>query len=101
MSQKRPPVTPARPAAPYRSASTRAREERPAQGCSVCFSSVWPCPRSNPRVPLIAPVLPVAAFALRDLLEARDEFDPADVLRHFISQLGFHPKTQRRAVLDR
>src|SRR4051794_1812377 len=55
----------------------------------------------NPRVPFIAAVLPVAAFALRDGCQIVDEFDTPDVFGHLVAELRLDAEPERRAVLDR
>src|SRR6185437_11774700 len=52
-------------------------------------------------VPLIALVFPVAAVAVADVLERRDQVDAAQVLRHLVAELARNAQAQRRAVRNR
>src|SRR4029453_12764036 len=56
---------------------------------------------SDPGVPLVAVVLPVAAFAATDTREAVDELDHVHILGVFVAELSFDAQPQRRAVLYR
>src|SRR5215469_3221347 len=58
-------------------------------------------PDSQPRVPLVAAVLPEAAPAARDVAEAVRHFDAVDVFGVFVADLPLDPQPQRRAVGDR
>src|ERR1700722_3267651 len=56
---------------------------------------------SDPRVPLVAAILPKAAVAPADVAERLDGFDPHHVFRHLVAELAFDPQTQRGAMGDR
>jgi len=55
-------------------------------------------PLSNPRVPLVAAVFPVAALALANPIEPLDELDAAHVLRGLVAELTLDAQAKRRAV---
>src|SRR5208282_1497036 len=66
-----------------------------------------PCPnvfravtRSDPRVPLVAAVLPEPAAPARNASEAVDRFDSHHVFGHLVAELPLDPQSERRAVLD-
>ena len=72
-----------------------------ARRASGCKGRSWRPPgRSDPRVPLVAAVLPEAAAAARDVGEAFDRLDAHHVFRHLVAELALDPQPQRRAVLD-
>ena len=56
-------------------------------------------PGSNPRVPLVAAVLPEAAATARDLGEIVDRLDAHDVFGHLVAELTLDPEPEaaRRA----
>jgi hypothetical protein len=55
----------------------------------VHFASRTPYPPSNPGVPFVAAIGPVAAVSFADLGEVGDQFDAADVFCHFVAELAF------------
>src|SRR3954447_10702508 len=55
----------------------------------------------DPGVPSVAQILPVAALAAANALEAVHRFDAHDVFRHLVAELALDPQPQRRAVPNR
>src|ERR1700685_354535 len=53
---------------------------------------------SDPRVPLVAAILPKAAVAPADVAEGLDGFDPHHVFRHLVAAVAFDPQAQRGAM---
>src|SRR5258708_7216315 len=61
-------------------------------------------PRSEaslPRIPLVAAVLPEAAFAAGDLGKAIQGLDAVDVFGVLVADMTLHPQPQRRTMSDR
>jgi hypothetical protein len=56
---------------------------------------------SNPGVPLVALVFPVAALAATDVGQAGHQLDRADVFGLLVAELALDAAAQRRAVADR
>src|SRR5262245_37995399 len=56
--------------------------------------------RSNPRVPFVAVVFPIAAIAPADSVEAVDRLDAGDEFRHLVAELPFYAETHRRTVFQ-
>src|ERR1700756_1032928 len=61
------------------------------------FARVWRY-HSDPRIPLIPAIFPIAAAAAMPLGEALHQPDAHDVLRHLVAELPFEAQPQRRAV---
>src|SRR5689334_19730854 len=55
----------------------------------------------NPRIPLVTLVLPVAAGAAADTVQALDDGEKHQVLGLLVAELAFDAQAQRGAVLDR
>src|ERR1700732_1948792 len=53
---------------------------------------------SDPRVPLITAIFPIAAVAAVQIGEALHQLDPHDVFRHLVAKLPLEAQPQRRAV---
>jgi len=57
--------------------------------------------RSNPRVPLVTAVLPIASLAAADPGQAGDYFDPGEELGVLVAELALDPQPQGSAVAHR
>src|SRR5205807_9266514 len=55
----------------------------------------------DPRVPLVAAILPVPPLPATDGREGLHQLDAHDVLGHLVAELALDAQTERRAVLDR
>src|SRR6266851_1176117 len=53
---------------------------------------------SDPRVPLITAIFPIAAAAAMQIGEALHQLDAHDVFRHLVAELPLEAQPQRRAV---
>src|SRR5476651_1479937 len=60
--------------------------------------AVRPAAVSDPGVPGVAAVLPIAAAPAGDPREIVDRLDVHDVFRHLVAELVLDPQAQRRAV---
>src|SRR5260370_23804321 len=56
------------------------------------------CRHSDPRVPLVAAVFPVAAAAARDVVEALHQLDRHHVLGHLVAELPLDAQAERGAL---
>src|SRR5438309_1256424 len=55
----------------------------------------------DPRVPLVAAILPVPPLPATDGREGLHQLDPHDVFGHLVAELALDAQPERRAVLDR
>src|ERR1700731_4515318 len=55
---------------------------------------------SNPGIPFVAAIFPIAALAAVQPGEAAHELDARDVFRHLVAELTLEPEAQRRAMGD-
>src|SRR6201997_5557603 len=61
------------------------------------FARVWRY-HSDPRIPLIPAIFPIAAASAMQVGYAPHQLDAHDVLRHLVAELPFEAQPQRRAV---
>src|SRR3981189_2766347 len=63
------------------------------------FPRVWRY-HSDPRIPLIPAIFPIAAAAAMQIGEAPHQLDAHDVFRHLVAELPLEAPPQRRAVTN-
>src|SRR5258706_4043586 len=67
-------------------------------GPTVFASSAQSSESLNSRIPLVAFVFPISPSSPPYAVEPVDCFDSCDEFRHFVAELSFDPKAQRRAI---